>query len=100
MKEKTPVATKKPVKTEVKPTTNKKDTSIVKDAPEKKKIINVYHVSQIKETKQWQVKLGNGAKAIKLFSTQAEANEYAKALSKNNDRGVLLHSKKGTIRKS
>ena len=36
MKEKTPVVTKKPVKTEVKPTTNKKDTSIVKDAPEKK----------------------------------------------------------------
>ena len=69
-------------------------------APVEKKIINVYHISQVKATGQWKIKLGNSSKVIKLFDTQAEAIEYAKGLSKNNDRGYLVHSKKGTIRKA
>ncbi|MEG0978362.1 MAG: DUF2188 domain-containing protein, partial [Bacilli bacterium] len=83
------------------PIVKKEETKVEekKDDGEEKKIINVYHITQVKSTKKWQVKLGNGQRAIKLFDTQAEANEYAKLLSKNNDRGILLHGRNGRIRK-
>ncbi|MEG0034489.1 MAG: DUF2188 domain-containing protein [Bacilli bacterium] len=95
--EEKPVAIVKPKA----PIVKKEETKVEekKDDVEEKKIINVYHITQVKSTKKWQVKLGNGQRAIKLFDTQAEANEYAKLLSKNNDRGILLHGRNGRIRK-
>lgn len=66
---------------------------------EVKKIIGCYHVSQTANKDGWQVKLANGEKAIKIFKTQKEAYTYAEQLSKNNDRGYVVHKKTGTIRK-
>lgn len=71
------------------------------EAPAKeKKVINCYHVTQNADKTAWEVKLANGAKAIKLFRTQKEAQDYAKELGEKNDRGFVLHSKKGKIRKA
>jgi hypothetical protein len=49
--------------------------------------------------KQWQVKLATGQKAIKLFSTQEEAINYAKGLVKTQGGSIRVHSLKGKMRK-
>ena len=55
----------------------------------------VYHVSKREEDGMWQIKLKNGEKAIKLFKTKAEAEEYAKVLGGNQEGTVLIHASKG-----
>lgn len=69
-----------------------------------KKVMNTYHVVQTRDEEGaatgWAVKLAGGSKNIKTFKTQKEALDYAKKLSDNNDRGVVLHSKKGKARKA
>ena len=47
----------------------------------------------------WQVKLGKGEKALKLFETQAEAIAYAKEKANNQDGSIVIHKKDGKIRK-
>ena len=60
----------------------------------------VYHISRSKLIGgQWQVKLANGEKAIKLFVTQKEAIEYAKKLVRTQGGSIRIHSMKGQIRK-
>ena len=60
----------------------------------------VYHISRSKLIGgQWQVKLANGEKAIKLFMTQKEAIEYAKKLVRTQGGSIRIHSMKGQIRK-
>ena len=57
-----------------------------------------YHVSK-REDGKWQVKFAGGEKAIKLFSTQAEAIAYAKKLAENQEGGISIHKKDGKMRK-
>ena len=54
----------------------------------------VYHVSKRSDGK-WAVKFAGGEKAIKLFNTQAEAVEYTKKMSSNQDGVMLVHNSKG-----
>ena len=54
----------------------------------------VYHVSKRSDGK-WDVKFAGGEKAIKLFNTQAEAVEYTKKMSSNQDGVMLVHNSKG-----
>lgn len=62
---------------------------------DKKDETRVYHVSKRKEDDKWQV-IGKGdVKAIKLFKTKAEAEEYAKKMAKNQEGAVLIHASKG-----
>lgn len=57
-----------------------------------------YHVSR-REDGKWQVKFAGGEKAIKLFSTQAEAIAYAKKLAENREGSISIHKKDGKMRK-
>ena len=59
----------------------------------------IYHISK-RDDKMWQVKFANGKKAIKLFSTQAEAIVFAKKLAKSQEGSIRVHSLKGRIRKA
>ena len=68
-------------------------------ATEEKKRINRYHISQDPKDKKWRVFLEGSTKVIKKFDTQLQAYGYAQNLSDNNDRGIVVHSKKGKIRK-
>lgn len=66
---------------------------------EEKKTAKNYHVSLRKEDGKWQVKFAGGEKAIKLFSTQAEAIAYAKKLAENQEGNISIHKKDGKLRK-
>ncbi|MDE6504391.1 MAG: DUF2188 domain-containing protein [Clostridia bacterium] len=59
----------------------------------------VYHISKRKTDGKWQIKLEGGAKAIKLFDTQAEAVAYGKTLAENQDARFVLHKLDGSFRK-
>lgn len=67
-------------------------------AEEKKEAARNYHIAKRPDGK-WQVKFAGGEKAIKLFSTQAEAIEYAKKLAKNQEGSISIHKKDGKLRK-
>ena len=77
----------------------KKPSELKSKVSEEKKPIGRYHISQDKEKNKWRVKLAGSDKVIKLFNTQKEAIEYVKNLTDNNERGFVVHSKKGKIRK-
>lgn len=64
----------------------------------------IYHVSKRGESKadrEWKVFIQGSDKVIKLFDTQQEALDYAKALCENKKDGstVMLHGLDGKIRK-
>lgn len=59
----------------------------------------VYHVTRRKEDGKWQVKYAKGAKALKLFDTQAEAAAYARKIADNRGGSVVVHKVTGQIRK-
>ncbi len=59
----------------------------------------VYHISKRKEDGKWQVKLAKGAKAIKLFNTQLEAIEFAKARAASQEGRIVIHKEDGGFRK-
>ena len=59
----------------------------------------VYHISKRKNENKWQIKAAGGAKAIKLFNTQAEAIEYAKTLADNQEARIMIHKEDGSFRK-
>ena len=61
-----------------------------------------YHVSKRdNDGREWKVFIQESKKVIKLFGTQQEALDYAKALCKNKNDGsyVILHGLDGKIRK-
>jgi len=58
----------------------------------------IYHIA-LRKDNRWQVKLGKGAKALKLFNTQAEAIAFAKEKAKNQDGHIMIHKVDGKIRK-
>lgn len=81
--------------------TDKKASAPAKEkapAKEEKTAARNYHVAKRPDGK-WQVKFAGGEKAIKLFATQAEANEYAKKLAENQDGSISIHKKDGKMRK-
>lgn len=57
-----------------------------------------YHVS-LREDGKWQVKFAKGARALKLFDTQADAIAFAKEKAENQDGTITIHKKDGKIRK-
>ncbi|MDE6585609.1 MAG: DUF2188 domain-containing protein [Clostridia bacterium] len=59
----------------------------------------VYHISKRKDDGKWQIKMAGGAKAIKLFDTQAEAMAYGKQLAQNQGARIMLHKVDGSFRK-
>lgn len=76
----------------------------VEDKEVERKVVNVYHVSQNKDSKsehhkKWRVRKEGSNKTIKFFDTQLEAIGYAEELSKNNDGSVVIHKVDGKIRK-
>lgn len=68
-------------------------------ATKKASTIKVYHISKRKDDGMWQVKLAGGAKAIKLFKTQAEAIDLAKSLADSQDGRIVIHKEDGSFRK-
>jgi hypothetical protein len=71
--------------------------------PEVKERAQQYHVKKHKTDGEydgkWEVKIGGSDRAIKLFDTQQQALDYAKKLSGNTDRGIVLHGRDGKIKK-
>ena len=87
----------KPVKqAQSKPAQKPEPKPVEKTEPDMGK---VYHISKRKDDGKWQIKAEGGAKAIKLFSTQAEAIEYGKQLALNQDARIILHKLDGSFRK-
>lgn len=59
----------------------------------------VYHITKRTSDGKWQIKFNRGKKAIKLFDTQMQAIEYAKALAQNQEASIMIHKEDGTFRK-
>ena len=73
----------------------KKTVEVTKSEPVKKaEGKRVYHVSK-REDGMWQVKYAGGEKAIKLFKTKVEAEEYTKSMAENQGGVMLSHNSKG-----
>ncbi len=70
-----------------------------KDAKAAKPAVKTYHIAKRKEDNRWQVKAAGGARAIKLFFTQAEAIEYAKKLAESQEARIVIHKEDGTFRR-
>lgn len=105
MKQEKKETEKKPVKKEAKKgpvkTAALKEKKDEKEKTEenKKEIANKnYHVS-LREDGKWQVKFAKGERALKVFSTQAEAIEFAKEKAVNQNGSITIHKKDGKIRK-
>lgn len=103
-KPETKSAEKKEVKAEAKAETKAETKSAEKaeaETPEKpqRPTTKTYHISKRKDDGKWQVKMSKGAKAIKLFATQAEAIEYAKKLAENQDATIMIHKVDGSFRR-
>ena len=58
-----------------------------------------YHVVKRKEDNMWEVKLAKvgdaQGKAIKLFKTKPEAEEYVKKMAENQGASIAVHASKG-----
>lgn len=96
--EKSNVAEKQKAASESGETVEKNEAAEKGDAAEKKPVNKVYHISKRKEDNKWQVKAAKGARAIKLFATQAEAIDYAKALAANQEARIVIHKEDGSFR--
>lgn len=86
-----PKATKKPEakkETPAKKVEEKKPTS--KEGPTK-----VYHLTKRKEDDKWAITFVGGQKAVKLFKTKKEAEEYLATLTKNQGATALIRNSKG-----
>lgn len=93
---KEPIKKEEPKKEEPKKEVKKEEK--LADEKEEKTRKATYHITK-REDGKWQVKGSGLSKATKLFDTQKEAIEYSKTLSKNTDRGVIIHKTDGKIRK-
>ena len=85
------MAAKKPAK---KPATKPTTKPTKKPAPKKDNGTRVYHVVKRPDGK-WEVKFAGGQKAIKLFNTKVEAEEYTRQMAENQDGVMLVHNSKG-----
>jgi len=55
---------------------------------------NTYMVNK-REDGKWQVKIIGSDRAIKLFSTKAEALDYTKTMAGNTEKGIVFKPSKG-----
>lgn len=80
-----------------------KEAAKKKEAPKAASKSNgkiIYHITKRDNNgREWKVFIQGSDKVIKLFSTQKEALDYAKALNKDKDTTVMLHGLDGKIRK-
>ena len=60
--------------------------------------VKAYHISQRADLHKWQVKASGAEKAIKLFSTQQEAIQYANTMAANQGISIRVHGRDGKIR--
>lgn len=61
--------------------------------------VKAYHISFRPEENRWQVKLGKGSRALKLFNTQEEAIDFAREMAKNQEGHIVIHKLDGKMRK-
>ena len=47
---------------------------------------------------QWNVRRGGADRATKTFSTQKQAEKFARRIAKRNDGELFIHKRDGTIR--
>ena len=100
-KETKPKAEAKP-KAAAKPKTEAKPKAAPKaDAPKEKpkKQMVIPHKNARGDNDGWQVKLEGSSKATKVFRTKAEAEAYAKELSKKQGVGMVKQKKDGKFQK-
>ncbi len=71
---------------------------ISEDAKEPKARARAYHVSYDSADGRWKIFLEKG-KAICKFPTKEEALNRVKELSRNNERGYIVHKKDGKLQK-
>lgn len=96
-----PAPAAKPVQKAEKPSEQSEEQPAAQSAyvPQAAAQTKVYHITKRKSDGKWQVKFNNGKKAIKLFDTQNQAIDYAKALAQNQEAGIMIHKEDGTFRK-
>ena len=96
-----PAPAAKPVQKAEKPSEQPEEQPVAQSAyvPQAAAQTKVYHITKRKSDGKWQVKFNNGKKAIKLFDTQNQAIDYAKALAQNQEAGIMIHKEDGTFRK-
>ena len=97
-KETKPKAEAKP-KTAEKPKTEAKPKAAAEPKEKAKKQMVIPHKNAKGEQDGWQVKLEGSAKATKVFRTKAEAEAYAKELSKKQGVGMIRQKKDGKFQK-
>lgn len=99
----TKTATKPATKTATKPSSASKSATAAKkpakSLPIQESRSKIYHISTRDEDGMWQVKLGKGERALKLFETQAEAIAFAKEKAGNQEGSIVIHKRDGKIRK-
>ena len=97
-----PKEEEKPIKKAEPKTEEKPKAAEKKDQPEEdksdRKSNGAYFVSPHPDG-GWQVKKANAQKALKRFDTKAEAEKYAKQVSKNQGSSVVRQKKDGKIQK-
>lgn len=88
---KKPAPVKKPI--EEKPAPVKKPAPAAKEESEAQ--TKVYHLTKRKEDGMWAITFVGGQKAVKLFKTKKEAQEYLEVLTKNQGATALIRNSKG-----
>ena len=83
-----------PAEASAQPAADNGDSQAAKSAGPK-----VYHITKRLSDGKWQIKFNKGKKAIKLFDTQLQAIEYAKALAVNQDASIMIHKEDGSFRR-
>ncbi len=68
---------------------------VVEKKGAKEKSGKVYHVSKRAKDNKWQIRIRDGKKAIKLFDTKVQAEEYARTLAENQHASGVFHKSKG-----
>ncbi|MCR4911829.1 MAG: DUF2188 domain-containing protein [Bacilli bacterium] len=91
-KEETKPEEKKPAPKK-KPQSKKKEES--KPASKEQNGTKVYHLTKRKEDGMWAITFVGGQKAVKLFKTKKEAEEYLATLTKNQGATALIRNSKG-----
>ena len=92
-----------PKKEEAKKEAPKKAPAKKKEEPKKEESsagskdgTKVYHLTKRKEDGMWAITFVGGKKAIKLFKTKKEAEEYLKTLTENQGATALIRNSKGS----
>ena len=90
---------KAPAKPAAKPAAKAAPAPKKAEPAKKPEVKKTYHVVKRKEDNMWEVKLAKvgdaQGKAIKLFKTKPEAEEYVKKMAENQGASIAVHASKG-----